>query len=137
MVIQSSFGGTKYNTVKYVVVIIGAIILWLVHQDWFLFTAPTWVFAILALYSHKENQEYKILERKDGFGTTYIPILVYHNTLFWWKWDICYYVHKESVDSVSPDKHTYFEGALHVIGQYKLFLEKSKVKTEINERDIS
>ena len=121
---------------KYIVVIIGAIILWLVHSDWFLFTAPTWVFAILALYSHKETQEYKILERKDGFGTTYIPILVYHNTLFWWKWDKYGFVYPEHIGEF-PDSSTYFEGAKFVIEEYKRFLEKSKVKTEINERDIS
>ena len=121
---------------KYIVVIIGAIILWLVHSDWFLYTLPTWAFAILALYSHKQTEEYKILERKDGFGTTYIPVLVQHNTLFWWKWDRHEFVWKEFL-SENPDKHTYFDGAKFVIEEYKRFLEKSKVKIEIRERDIS
>ena len=95
-----------------------------------------WVFAILALYSHKETQEYKILERKDGFGTTYIPILVYHNTLFWWKWDKYGFVYPEHIDDENPDKHTYFDGAKFVIEEYKRFLEKSKVKIETNELPI-
>ena len=119
---------------KYIVVIIGAIILW--FTPWFLYTLPTWVFAILALYSHKRTEEYKILERKDGFGTTYIPVLVQHNTLLWWNWDRYGFVWKEFL-SENPNSFTYFDGAKFVIEEYKRFLEKSKVKIEIRERDIS
>lgn len=123
---------------KYLAFLAGVIIFgFCVWPEWFIQAVPVWLAGLALFYSHKRTEEYKVLERKDGFGTTYIPILVYHNTLLWWKWDRYGFVYLEHIDDENPDKHTYFEGALHVIGQYKRFLEKSKVKVEINEKSIS
>jgi len=123
---------------KYIVVIIGAIYLFYLactQDELFLWLAPAWCLLCILLASHDQTEEYKILERKDGFGTTYIPVLVQHNTLLWWKWDRHEFVWKEFL-SENPNSYTYFEGAKFVIEEYKRFIEKSKVKVEINEKDI-
>ena len=122
---------------KYTIVIIGAIILYVAQPGLFVYTIPFWVVGLTMLYSHKRTEEYKILERIDGFGTTYIPVLVQHNTLLWWKWDRYGFVYSEHIEDEYPDNHTYFDGAKFVIEEYKRFLEKSKVKVEINEKSLS
>ena len=121
---------------KYLVLFIGVAALLAIDPPYLFGIAHIWIFGWLILVSHKRTEEYKILERKDGFGTTYIPVLVQHNTLLWWKWGRYGFVHSEWIDE-NPDKHTYFDGAKFVIEEYKRFLEKSKVKIEISERDIS
>lgn len=121
---------------KYIIVNIGAIILYVAQPGLFVYTIPFWVIGLTMLYSHKRTEEYKILKRTDGFGTTFIPVLVQHNTLLWWKWDRYEFVWNEFL-SENPNSFTYFDGAKFVIEEYKRFLEKSKVKVEINEKSLS
>lgn len=121
---------------KYLAFLAGVIIFgFCVWPEWFIPAVPVWLAGLALLYSHKQTEEYKILERRDGFGTTYIPVLVQHNTLLWWKWDKYGFVYPEHIGEF-PDKHTYFDGAKFVIEEYKRFLEKSKVKIETNELPI-
>lgn len=116
---------------KYLVVIIGGC--WLFGVELY-YLIPVWAILILTLYSHKRAEEYKILERKDGFGTTYIPVLVQHNKLFWWKWDRYGFVHQEFIDE-NPDTHTYFGGAKRVIEVYKEYLIKKAKPVKIEEHE--
>ena len=122
---------------KYLVVIIGAFILWVAPDSIPLSWKAAFVGIIfIVAWPTKTTKEYKVLQKIDGFGTTYIPVLAYRHKWLWSNWTVYKYVHPERIDDCYPDKHTYFEGAKFVIEEYKRFLEKSKVKVEIDEKDI-